>query len=204
MPFQLPPRPVSVLASVLAAGLMLAVAGCAHVTPLGPDAAATIPQPHHLRSPFVLQDMRLQQPAFPGGCPSGSFALSGSPGPCYRDTGKPATVTSAAVSAITSFQPPTPSGQQAVPTQYGFWITVPAGDAPALRVIAGMAPQNLQTRGGPVSTSANDAPIFAISVGGRTWVPIGFSIDTSRHQFEFFLASRSQAIQLQGMLAPAD
>jgi hypothetical protein len=35
MPFQLPPRLPSVLASVLAAGVMLTVASCSHVTPLG-------------------------------------------------------------------------------------------------------------------------------------------------------------------------
>ena len=44
---------------------------CSHLTPLGPDPAATMPQPHHLRSPFVLQDMRIQPPAPAGGCPAG-------------------------------------------------------------------------------------------------------------------------------------
>jgi hypothetical protein len=48
MPFQPSPRLSSVLASVLAAGVMLTVAGCSHLTPLGPDPAATMPQPHHL------------------------------------------------------------------------------------------------------------------------------------------------------------
>ena len=45
MPFQLPPRPASVLASVLAAGLMLTVAGCSHLTPLGPDARRAAAEP---------------------------------------------------------------------------------------------------------------------------------------------------------------
>jgi len=35
MPFRPPPRLASVLASVLAAGLMLTVASCSHLTPLG-------------------------------------------------------------------------------------------------------------------------------------------------------------------------
>src|SRR6185295_17915879 len=67
MPFQPPPRPAPVLASVLAAGLMLTAASCSHLTPLGPAA----PQPHHLRSPIVLQAMRVQNPTPAGGCPAG-------------------------------------------------------------------------------------------------------------------------------------
>src|SRR5215472_14186157 len=40
MPFQPLPRPLSVLASVLAAGLMVTVASCSSpITPLGPDGA---------------------------------------------------------------------------------------------------------------------------------------------------------------------
>jgi hypothetical protein len=202
MPFQLPPNPVSVLASVLATGLMLTIASCSHVTPLGPDPAATIPQPHPLRSPFVLQEMTMPPPMQPGSCPSGSLALSGGPGQCYRDAGKPVTVTSAAVSAITSFQPPTPQGQQAVPTQYGFWITLPAADAPTLTAIATMAPQT-RPGSGPVAASAANAPIFAITVAGRTWVPIGYATRIAARQLEVMLASRSQALQLQAILAPS-
>jgi predicted small lipoprotein YifL len=68
MSFEFRPRLSSVLAAMLAAGLMLAVAGCGHLTPLGPDAAATAPPPSHLRSPLVLQAMRVQPPAPAGGC----------------------------------------------------------------------------------------------------------------------------------------
>lgn len=51
MPVQSPPRPPSALASLLAAaGIVLTVASCTgHITPLGPDQAATMPQPHHPR-----------------------------------------------------------------------------------------------------------------------------------------------------------
>ena len=77
MPFQSLPRLRSVLASVLAAGVMLTVASCSHVTPLGPDPAATMPQPHQLRSPLVLEDMRMQQPTIGVGCPARSIKLSG-------------------------------------------------------------------------------------------------------------------------------
>ena len=79
------PRPLlpSALASVLAAaGIVLAVASCTgHITPLGPDQAATLPQPHHLRSPLILQDMRTQGPRPVGsvGCPAGWVTVSGGP-----------------------------------------------------------------------------------------------------------------------------
>jgi hypothetical protein len=202
MPFQNLPRPVFVLASVLATGLMLTVASCSHVTPLGPDAAPAVPQPHHLRSPFVLQDVSLQTPTQAGGCPSGSVASSGGPVQCYRDVGKPVTVTSAGVSPLTSFQPPTPSGQQAVPTQYGFWITLPAAAVPALTAIAALAPP-VPAGSGPVTSSAAGAVIFVISVAGRTWVPIGYSTQASTRQLEVMLATRDQAVQLQGTLTPA-
>ena len=66
------------------------------------------------------------------GLPGRRNALRGS-GQCYRKTGTPVTITSAAVSPVSSFRPPPPPGQQqAVPVQYGFWITVPAADVPAL------------------------------------------------------------------------
>lgn len=133
-PFRPPPRLPAAAASVLAAGLMPTVASCSHLTPLGPDPAATMPQPHHLRSPLVLQDVGIQPPAPAGGCPAGYVMLpgGGSPGTCYRTTGMRVTITSAAVSPVSPFRPPPPPGQQAVPVQYVFWITVPAADAPAL------------------------------------------------------------------------
>jgi hypothetical protein len=90
MPYQRPPRPLPVLASVLAAaGIVLAVASCTgHITPLGPDQAATMPQPHHLRSPLILQDSRTQGLVSPpGGCPAGWVTLSGGPA---RATARPA------------------------------------------------------------------------------------------------------------------
>jgi len=84
MPF--PPRPASVLASVLAAGLMLTVASCSHITPLGP--AGDVPQPHQLRSPIVLQGLRIQQATPAGSCPVGYAALSGGSPACA--TARPA------------------------------------------------------------------------------------------------------------------
>jgi len=79
MPFQGPPRPLSVLACALAAaGLVLAVAGCSHITPLGPDGApASLPPARHLESPIIVQVMRSQPPTPTGQCPTGSVDLFG-------------------------------------------------------------------------------------------------------------------------------
>ena len=201
MPVQHPPRPLPVLASALAAaGVVLAVASCAgHITPLGPDQAANMPQPHHLRSPLILQDMRTQGLVPPpGGCPAGWVTLSGGdPGQCYRKTGTPVTITSAAVSPVVSFRPPPPPGQQAAPVQYGFAITVPAADVPALAAVFPAAPGPP----GPPSASAvtSGTPMPAISVAGRTWILQGYSIPEGR-EFEVNFPSRNQALQLQHML----
>ena len=71
MPFQ-PPRPSTVLASALAAaGIVLTVASCSRLTPLGPDAPAPLPPPRHLGSPIILQVMRTQPPPPAGRCPAG-------------------------------------------------------------------------------------------------------------------------------------
>ena len=149
MTFQPPARLPAGAAIVLAAGLMLTAASCSHLTPLGPDPAATMPQPHHLRSPLVLQDMRIQPPAPAAGCLAGYIALPGgaSPGACYRKTGTPVTITSAGVSPVSSFRPPQPPGQQAGPIQYGFWITLPAADVPALAAVIPTAPGRAHRQG---------------------------------------------------------
>lgn len=197
------PRP-SALASVLvAAGVMLTVASCSHITPLGPDAAATMPQPHHLRSPLILQDMRTQgvvgRVGQPGGCPAGWVMISGGAGACYRKTGTPVTITYAAVSPVFPFRPPAPPGQQAPPVQYGFSITVPAADVPTL---AAVLPTASGTPGPPTASAVTPATrIPAISVAGRTWILLGYGSPSADGEFSVTLSSRSQALQLQRMLA---
>ena len=204
MPFRPPPRLPAPAASVLAAGLMLTVASCSHLTPLGPDPAATMPQPHHLRSPLVLQDVGIQPPAPAGGCPAGYVMLpgGGSPGTCYRTTGTRVTITSAAVSPVSPFRPPPPPGQQAVPVQYVFWITVPAADAPALTafITTVTGPQSPQ-QGPPTATTSAATTALTISGAGRTWVLAGFGTRFAGRQLQVALPSRSQALQLQRILA---
>ena len=206
MPYQRPPRPWPGLASVLAAaGIALAIASCSHITPLGPDPAATMRQPHHLPSPLILQDMRTQgQVSPPGGCAAGWVTLSGGPGQpgqCYRKTGTPVPITSAAVSPVVSFRPPPPPGQQAPPVQYGFSITVPAADVPAL---AAVLPTGSGPPGPPSASAVTSAtPIPTVSVAGRTWVLLGYAAPSAGGQFDVMLPSRNQALQLYHLLVPA-
>jgi hypothetical protein len=201
MPYQRPRLP----SALAAAAIVLTVASCTgHVTPLGPDQAATLPQPHHLRSPLILQDMRTQAGPVPvpppGGCPAGWATLSGGqPGQCFRKTGTPVTITSAAVSLVFAFQPPTPPGQQAPSVQYGFWITLPAADVPALAAVIPTAPGS---PGPPTANAVTSAtPIPTISVADHTWVLQGFATRFAGRQLEITLSSRNQALQLQRMLA---
>src|SRR3984957_11320736 len=127
MSLQRPPSRGLILVGVLAAGIVLTGAGCGHTTPAGPDsgppaatphpfAAPVLRPPQHLRSPFVLQAARIVPPMRAGGCPARSTALSRAPGVCYRKLGTPMTVTSASVSAVTTFPP---AGR------YGFLIALP-------------------------------------------------------------------------------
>ena len=197
MPIRRPPR---VLASVLAAaGIAVAIASCSHLAPLGPD--ASLPQPHHLRSPFVLEAMRVQPPTPAGGCPAGYTALPGNnptiPGPasssgitqCYRKTGTPVTITSAAVSPVSPVSAPKPPPGQKAPVQYGFVITLPAADIPALTAVT--------------TTAYHARGALAISIAGKTWAlpPVGGPFRGP--QFQIPMPSRNQALQIQRMLAPS-
>ena len=200
MLYQRPRLPFALASVLAAAGIVLAVAGCnGRITPLGPDQAATMPQPHHLRSSLILQDVRTQGLVSPpGGCPAGWVTLSGGAGACYRKTGTPVTITSAAVSPVFPFRPPTPAGQQAEPVQYGFSITVPAADVPALATVL---PTAAGSPGPPTASAVTSAtPIPTISVAGRTWILLGYGALEGR-EFGVTLPSRNQALQLQRILA---
>jgi hypothetical protein len=180
MPYQRPRLPSALASMLVAAGVVLAVASCSHIAPMGP--AATMPQPRHLRSPFVLEAVRIQPSSPAGGCPAGSVALSGGPGQCYRRLGTPVTITSAAVS---SHLPTPPPGQQT--PQHGFVVTVPAADQAALTAVT--------------TTAAGAHGYLSISVAGRTWLlPRVVRPFTSPH-FEITFPDRNQVLQLQRMLA---
>jgi hypothetical protein len=216
MPFQRPTRPLSVLASVLAAaGLMLAATGCSHVTPLGPGPApASLPPARDLGSPITMQVMRSQPPTPAGQCPAGSVALFGSepdvprassvtvqqgqgstappatpppPGAgvaCYLPVGTPVTVTSAAVSAVTSYP------HQTGPAAYGFVIAFPTADVAALTAV--------------IRQAHNSGDALGMSVAGKLWqAPQTRQKINALRAEQINLLSREQALQLYHLLVPS-
>jgi hypothetical protein len=225
MPFR-PPRPLSVLASALAAaGLVLAAAGCTgHITPLGPDPApVSLPPARDLGSPIIMQIMRSQPPTPAGECPAGSIDLFGSepdvpriavasgrpvqvgtgsaatpaptatpatpPAPsagvaCYRPAGTPVTITSAAVSSVTT------NRNQPGPAWYVFVVAFPAADVPALTALIRQA------------YDAGDA--VGMSVAGKLWqAPQPRLRFNALRAEQINLLSRNQAFQLYRLLVPS-
>jgi len=217
-----PPRPLSVLASALAAvGLVLAVAGCSHIPPLGPDPApVSLPPARDLGSPVIMQVMRSQPPTPTGECPAGSIALFGldpnvpraavasqrpvqagtgstaTPTPtatpttppagvaCYRPAGRPVTITSAAVSSVTT------NRNQPGPAWYGFVVAFPAADVPALTAL--------------IRQAYDSGDAVGMSVAGKLW-----QAPQPRRKFialraeQINLLSRNQAFQLYRLLVPS-
>ena len=182
----MPPRLPNALASVLAAaGIVLAVASCSNIAPLGPSGPSSVAPPAQppppLRSPFILEAVRIQAPTSAGGCPSGSVALSGGPGQCYGRLGTPVTITSAFVGSVVTGTSHIPPGQ------YGFWVTLPAADLPALHAL---------------TTAAYNAQGFLdISVAGQTWL-----LPRVRAPFtgplEMVLPAKDQVLLLHRLLFP--
>ncbi|HET9080788.1 MAG TPA: hypothetical protein VFO01_09765 [Trebonia sp.] len=187
MPFQSWPRQAPVLVGVLAAALMLTAVACSHVTPLGP--AGNVPQPHQLRSPIILQAMRVQYVTPEGGCPAGFTKLSApgqSPG-CYRPLGAPVTITSAAVAPGPVARPVSPPN--APPSEYGLLILLPAAGRAELTA---------------VTTQAYDSQgAVDVSVAGKTWALPMQQAPLTHGQFTIMLPSKNELLQLQRILAPS-
>lgn len=178
---------VIIVAGGVASGSWLARSGNGQP---GNPAAAAIAPPHHLRSPLVLQAVRVQPPASAGRCPGGYAMLPGAhPRMCYRKTGTPVTITSAAVSPVTPYQPKPAPGQAAGPAQHEFLITItlPASDAPALTAVT--------------TTAYNAQGALAISVAGKSWALPTVARPFTGRQFQIPLSTRHQALQLQRTLA---
>ena len=230
MPFQRPPGPLSVLASALTACLILVVAGCSNVTPLGPEPSpVSLPPARQLGSPISVQVMRSQPPTPTGGCPAGSSRAlrvgaqraaghggyvppragghreQGRPGPaasrptppgpatpsappagvaCYRPAGTPVTITSAAVSPVTT------NRNQPGPAWYEFVVAFPAADVPALTA--------------DVHRAYDSGDAVGMSVAGKLW-----QAPQLRRKFialraeQINLLSRNQAFQLYHLLVPS-
>jgi hypothetical protein len=223
MPFQCPPRPLPVLASALAAaGILLAVAGCGSITPLGPDPApVNLPPARDLGSPITMQIMRSQPPTPTGRCPAGSIGLFGSQpnvpraavalaGPghvrhvkgstaataptaapparpagvaCYLPAGRPVTITSAAVSSVTTRSQPRPAW-------YVFVVAFPAADVPALTAL--------------IRQAYDSGDALGMSVAGKLWqAPQPRSTFNALRAEQINLLSRTQAVQLYRLLVPS-
>jgi hypothetical protein len=203
MSFQRPPRLSSVLASVLAAaGIVLALASCSSITPLGPTRepahAAVQPTPvgtmafYRLGSPIILQVMRSQSPTATGGCPAGLVQVSLPPGaapmPCYRPAGTPLTITSAALSPVSTYRPAPPPGQQAQPVSYGFTVGVPADQVAAVTAL--------------IKQAFDSQGALGVSVDGKLWQAPQVAQPFSGQQFQISMLSRNQAVQLYRLLVP--
>jgi hypothetical protein len=103
---------------------------------------------------------------------------------CYRPVGTPVTITSAAVSSVTTY------AHQPGPAFYGFVVAFPAADVAALTVLIRQA------------YGAGDA--VGMSVAGKLW-----QAPQPRRKFnelraeQINLLSRTQAVQLYRLLVPS-
>jgi hypothetical protein len=218
MPFQ-PPRPWPVVAGVLAAaGFMLAVAGCSGITPLGPNA---LPQPHHLRSPIILEAMRSQPGTAAAGCPAGYVALQGDNSSQSVVAGPVQSVIAGPAGASPA---PTRASATPVPTCYrkvGTPVTFSSAAVSPLSLISNPKPPpgqpappvqygftiTLPAAAVPALTAVTTTAYMAhgsiaITVADRTWaLPVVAGPFTNR-SFQISLP-RSQALQLQRLLVPS-
>jgi hypothetical protein len=181
------PRPPAVLASVLAAGILLAAAGCAgHITPLGPEP----PQPSHLGSPIVLQAMSVRYPAPAGGCSVGFTKLSGSnTSLCGRPLGAPVTITTAAVSPVSTSEPHPPPGQPAGPPVYQINVILPAADWAALTAVT--------------TKAYNARGALEVKVADKGWDDPMVDQPLTGGGLQIILLSMNQARQLYRLLVPS-
>jgi hypothetical protein len=219
MPLQRPPRPWSVLARVLAAaGIVLAVASCSHITPLGPaPTPVKLPPARDLGSPIIMEIMRSQPPTPTGRCPAGSIALFGSE-PNVPRVGVARSLPAQPVQGSTATPTPTPTTPSGVacyrpagrpvtityaavssvttnrnqpgPAWYAFVVAFPTADVPALTAL--------------IRQAYDSGDALGMSVAGKLW-----QAPQPRHKFialraeQINLLSRNQASQLYRLLVPS-
>jgi hypothetical protein len=217
MTFQRTPRPLTVLASALAAtGTVLAAAGCSRIPPLGADSApASLPPPRHLGSPIIIQALRSQSPTATGRCPAGSVDLFGLEPGVPRLAVRPVHMRTRRTAAATA-RPATPGAQpagvacyipagtavrittaavsavttdpnQPGPAIYGFVVAFPAADVAALTTVIRQAYE------------AGDS--VGMSVAGKLWQapPLRYRFMALRAE-QINLLSRNQAFRLHRLL----
>ena len=230
IPSQRPPRALSVLAGALAAaGLVLAVAGCSNITPLGPGPTPlSLPPARQLGSPIIMQVMRSQPPTPTGRCPVGSIALFGSDPTVPRATvaarpaGSPVPVPSLTQGSTTTAAPPTPTTPPG--PLVGVACYLPAGRPVTITSAAVSSVSAYQHQQGPASygfvvafPTADVAALTALihqaydsgdavgmSVGGKLWqAPQPRSKFIALRAALINLLSRNQAVQLYRLLVPS-
>jgi hypothetical protein len=219
MPFQRPPRPLSVLASALAAaGVMLAVAACSNITPVGPDPApVSLPPARQLGSPIIMQVMRSRPPTAAGRCPAGSVALFGLDPNVPRAASVHSQIVpgSTATPAATPAAPParpvgvacflrigrpvtvtsasvssvTTSRNQPGPAWYEFVVAFPAADVASLTAL--------------IQQAYDSGDALGMSVAGQLWqAPQPRRKALALRAEQINLLSRHQAFQLYHLLVP--
>jgi hypothetical protein len=228
MPFPRPPRPLPVLASALAvAGFVLTVAGCSHITPLGPDRGpVAMPPARHLGSPIVVQVMRVQPPNSTGGCPAGWAAVSLPAGGGPRvaagavPVGRPRRVVPQGASA--SPAPPPPSAAPAPTPCYRPASTPVTITSAAVSSVLTYRPPPGQPTGPALYgfivavPGADVAAVTAvirhaydtgsavgISVAGKLWQAPQVQQPFPGQRLQITLLSRNQARQLHRLLVPS-
>lgn len=225
MPFQRPPRPLSVLASALAAaGLALAVASCGDITPLGPNPApVNLPSARDLGSPISMQVMRSQLPTPTGQCPSGSVALFGSEPNVPRTISIQSHVQAGIKSIKGSTATPAPMATPPAPGA-GVACYRPVGTPVTITSAAVSSVATFRHQPGPASygfvvafPAADVAALTAairqaydsgdalgMSVSGKLWqAPQPRSKLTALRAEQINLFSRTQALQLYRLLVPS-
>jgi hypothetical protein len=103
---------------------------------------------------------------------------------CFLPVGRPVTITSAAVSSVTTYQ------HQLGPASYGFVVAFPAADMTALTAVISQA------------YDARDS--VGMSVAGKLWqAPRILRKYIALRAAQINLLSRSQALQLYRLLVPS-
>ena len=224
MRFQCQSRPLSVLASALAAaGLVLALVGCSHITPLGPDPApASLPPARDLGSPIIMQIMRGQPPTPAGRCPAGSIALFGSDPnvpraavassrPVHVGTGSTATPTP------TPATPPAPPAGAACYRPVGRPVTITSAAVSSVTAyrnqpgpvwyvfVVAFPAADVAALTAVIRQAYDSGDAVGMSVAGKLW-----QAPQPRRKFialraeQINLLSRNQAFQLYRLLIPSD
>ena len=226
--------PMTVLASLLAAaGVVLALAGCSGITPLGPD-GIQFPPPRQLGSPIVVQVMRLQAPAATGGCLAGwvAFSLPAGGGPHVSTQAVPAgppqrVTTTAPIGSAGMSTPATPLPSPAPPPAPAFncyravgtpvTITTaavtsvltffpPPGEAKAPDLygfVVAVPGADVAAVTAIIKQAYTSRSVVAITVSGKLWQAPMVTRPFGGQRLQIALLSRNQARHLYRLLVPS-